>query len=175
MTLCALGSIALAHILAPSHSPRSSSAASMLWHIVSYSRPGRITSNASAQDSLVKKLAWCAQGSGDLVRLVPLHTLGDSITPDSTPQPPQQSPPGDSLLRCSSNAVWWTLDQLAFVGPDGCLQIVCVPSGESLMCVDTHYFLPGQSFLLNPLSTCVGWSHAPRQIPECMTQAPLLR
>lgn len=170
MTLCALGSIALARILAPSHSPHSSSVASMLWHIAHYTlvhqAPGRITSNASAQDSLVKKLAWCAQGSGDLVRLVPLHTLGDSITPDSTPQPPQQSPPGDSLLRCSSNAVWWTLDQLAFVGPDGCLQIVCVPSGESLMCVDTHNFLPGQSFLLVLLSTCFGWSHAYIQIPE---------
>ncbi len=46
-------------------------------------------------------------------------------------------------MRCSSNACWWKPDELAFVGPEGCLQIVHVPSAQRLMYVDNHYFLPG--------------------------------
>jgi len=77
------------------------------------------------------------------VRITSLHTWGDTPTPDATLSTLQRPLPGDSLLRCSSNAVWWAPDELAFVGPEGCLQIVHVPSGHKVMYVDSQYFLPG--------------------------------
>lgn len=84
------------------------------------------------------------QGSDDQLRLSPLLSLGNKVTPDQTPPAGKGvRPVGDSLLRCSSNPLWWAPGQLAFVGPDGCLQVVQVPSGEQVLYVDTHYFLPG--------------------------------
>ena len=84
------------------------------------------------------------QGSDDQLRLSPLLSLGNKGTPDQTPPAGKGvRPMGDSLLRCSSNPLWWAPGQLAFVGPDGCLQVVQVPSGEQVLYVDTHYFLPG--------------------------------
>ena len=73
-----------------------------------------------------------------------LLSLGNAVTPDQDPPTDKGGQPlGDSLLRCSSNPLWWAPDQLAFVGPEGCLQVVQVPSGEQIMYVDSHYFLPG--------------------------------
>lgn len=84
------------------------------------------------------------QGSEDRLRLSPMLSLGNAVTPDLTPPAGKGGQPlGDSLLRCSSNPLWWAPDQLAFVGPEGCLQVVQVPSGEQIMYVDSHYFLPG--------------------------------
>ena len=78
------------------------------------------------------------------MQLSPLLSLGNAVTPNQTPPAAKGGQPlGDSLLQCSSNAIWWAPDQLAFVGPDGCLQVVQVPSGEVIMYVDSHYFLPG--------------------------------
>lgn len=78
------------------------------------------------------------------MQLSPLLSLGNAVTPDLTPPTGKGGQPlGDSLLRCSSNALWWAPDQLAFVGPDGCLQVLQVPSGDQIMYVDSHYFLPG--------------------------------
>lgn len=84
------------------------------------------------------------QGSEDRLQLTPLLSLGNTVTPDQAPPAGKGGQPlGDSLLRCGSNPLWWGLDQLAFVGPEGCLQVVQVPSGEQILYVDSHYFLPG--------------------------------
>ena len=101
----------------------------------------------------------CSQGSGNQLQLSPLLSLGNAVTPLQNPPSGKGQPPGDSLLRCSSNAVWWTPDQLAFVGPDGCLQIVQVPSGAPIMHVDSHYFLPGSRVVASQ-----GLSGRPRRI-----------
>lgn len=101
----------------------------------------------------------CVQGSGDHVHLSPLLSLGNAITPQQEPPSDKGQPPEDSLLRCSSNPVWWSPGQLAFVGPDGCLQIVQVPSGTHVMHVDSHYFLPGSRVVASQ-----GLSGQPRRI-----------
>lgn len=89
------------------------------------------------------------QGSGERLSLTPLLSLGNVLTPEQSPSANQGQPPGDSLLRCCSNPVWWGPSQLAFVGPDGCLQIVQMPSGERVMYVDSQYFLPGSRLAAN--------------------------
>lgn len=101
----------------------------------------------------------CVQGSGDRVHLSPLLSLGNAITPQQDAPSGKGQPPGDSLLRCSSNPVWWSPGQLAFVGPDGCLQIVQLPSGAQVMKVDSHYFLPGSRVVASQ-----GLSGEPRRI-----------
>ena len=90
------------------------------------------------------------QKSGPRDDLTLVHTLGSLLTPDPSLSLPAKPLPGDSLLRGSSNAWWWKHDEMAFVGPDGSLQIVHVPSGQRLMHVDHLYFLPGLLHSLLP-------------------------
>lgn len=93
----------------------------------------------------VKTIGWQLQASEQRLRLTFVHYLGSALDPSPVPSlsQPQKSVVGDRLVRCSSNACWWKPDELAFVGPEGCLQIVHVPSAQRLMYVDNHYFLPG--------------------------------
>ncbi len=90
-------------------------------------------------------IALQSQAPEQRLRLTFVHSLGSALDPSPVPSltQSQKSVVGDPLVRCSSNACWWKPDELAFVGPEGCLQIVHVPSAQRLMYVDNHYFLPG--------------------------------
>ena len=114
----------------------------------------------------VKTIGWQSQASEQRLSLTLVHSLGSALDPSPIPSlsPPQKSVVGDRLVRCSSNACWWKPDELAFVGSEGCLQIVHVPSAQRLMYVDNHYFLPGM--LRSQVKTWIGVTlqHAKGQV-----------
>ncbi|DBB06293.1 hypothetical protein WJX77_007210 [Trebouxia sp. C0004] len=94
---------------------------------------------------------YAFSASEQRLNLTFVHSLGSALDPSPVPSlsQPQKSTVGDRLVRCSSNACWWKPDELAFVGPEGCLQIVHVPSAQRLMYVDNHYFLPGSRIVVS--------------------------
>ena len=111
-------------------------------------------------------IGWQSQASEQRLRLTFVHSLGSALDPSPVPSlsQPQKLVAGDRLVRCSSNACWWKPDELAFVGPEGCLQIVHVPSAHRLMYVDNHYFLPGMLRSLAKAWLGVTFQHAKGQV-----------
>ena len=83
------------------------------------------------------------QGSGDALRLHPLHHITNYTIPNVYPPSAPVLGPQGSLLTCLSNPVWWNDDELAYVGPEG-VHIVQVSNGQQMLYSDDYPLLPGQ-------------------------------